>query len=729
MKFSKLSTTLTVMALLIVSGISIPVVSANGGSNGNGGSQTFPAASPTFTGSASHFLLGPITVSASAVNSNKGPALTTTVTQSQSELTYESHALDGDPKPYLPTQDPYSVSSSIPPTVNCGFSSSTGNLACSSVSLGSGGATTQPYGINAYDSAPFTVEPPDQGLCVGGGLVMELLNQGEIQIFNARTLAPVSGVIYLDNLMGLNTFPNGGWSSGGDIMCQYDSANGGHWFITQIVSASNESSGGPFSGCFAALQDACYEGIAVSSTSNPTGAYHVYFVATDKANTDPGSDATPDAYGYAGVLLNDFAKSALTRDAFLMFYDEFDLVSGGFNGAQEFAFSKSALESGAASINVAYEDMGTASNLSPIPTNGAYQPELLPGTAWYEVIPTQVTDPSQYDNANGGTGLMVATLDFIGAGDNRVAVFDWTGLSSLGSPGCSGCGQIQFGGTLLKGVVTYQDEGSPCLAEDYATVSSFCGLGAQKAGPTPLGVNCSLLEDGEPTTGCPEGGIASNGDGATQAFYSDGTIWTAVSTIVNQTFGYGEWETHLGATYWGISVGNSFGNTNAQSNLNNHGSIFSIQSQGYVSAAHEDIEFPAMASGGGEVLMSFTLSGTGGPNGGFYPSSAYAILQGGGDGFGPSTIHVTALGQSPTDGFTEYQFYGTALSYLYRPRWGDYGQAVFDATTGRFYFASEYIQHPNCSPSSWLSDPTCGGTRAPFANWGSSISYLATQEF
>ena len=177
-----------------------------------------------------------------------------------------------------------------------------------------------------------------------------------------------------------------------------------------------------------------------------------------------------------------------------------------------------------------------------------------------------------------------------------------------------------------------------------------------------------------------------------------------------QTFNKGASEVHVGATYWGVEATDSVS-----------GDTFSVGSQGYVSAAHEDLEFPAVAAASGAVLMSFTLSGNGGPtgadNGGFYPSSAYTFV-------GSHVIHIAAMGKSPTDGFTEYQFYGTALSFLYRPRWGDYGQAVFDPTMGRFFFGSEYIQSPNCGNAAFFIDPTCGGTRSPFANWGSSINSL-----
>ena len=60
------------------------------------------------------------------------------------------------------------------------------------------------------------------------------------------------------------------------------------------------------------------------------------------------------------------------------------------------------------------------------------------------------------------------------------------------------------------------------------------------------------------------------------------------------------------------------------------------------------------------------------------------------------------------------------------PRWGDYGNAIFAPFTGgRIYFASQYIQYPNCTGSDFtLTLATCGGTRDAFANWGTSVNYV-----
>ena len=82
--------------------------------------------------------------------------------------------------------------------------------------------------------------------------------------------------------------------------------------------------------------------------------------------------------------------------------------------------------------------------------------------------------------------------------------------------------------------------------------------------------------------------------------------------------------------------------------------------------------------------MDFTLNGNGGPtgadHGGFFPSSAYGRLTSTSGGLLKSTINVANLGQSPQDGFTEYQgFPGTPT----RPRWGDYSWALFVPGTGQ----------------------------------------------
>jgi hypothetical protein len=578
---------------------------------------------------------------------------------------------------------------------------------CDRISLSSGGAVGV-KGINAVDSGAILqgdIEPADQGLCAGNGYVVETNNVGEILIFNTA-LQRKSAVIPLATVMGLASHGTSGWSSGGDVSCLYDQSNGGHWFFTQFVSANSDASGGPFTGCFAGLAT-CYEGIAVSVGSSPFGPYNVYFLNADYNPNEPGSP-----------VLNDFAKIATTRDAFLLFYDEFPLGNPGlvFNGVMEYAFNKNAFELGEPVtlfdntpnpfFTVAIENMG------PLPAPGGSCNAAGGFACWFQVIPAQAPDPSDWDNSHGGSGFMMGALDFFGLGDTRIAVFDWTGLVNLNSPNCVTCSGIHFGGQLFSNVLFYYNEGS---------------LASQKSGPIPLGAECGAAGLSTDAS-CPEGGVATNGDGFTQVSQAQGHLWGAVSTLINQSFASeANPETHLGATYWVIGT-NSFDKSG----------LLSFNSQGYVSPAHEDLEFPAMAAegstqdgnsqggnsqGGNAAIMTFTLSGNGGPtgadNGGFYPSTAYGRVSSTSSGLSGSEIHIADLGLSPTDGFTEYSGYPGPT----RPRWGDYSWAIY--SNGRIFFSTNYIQYPNCTGADFtLTLGTCGGTRDGLANWGTSVNYI-----
>ncbi len=696
------------LSMLAVTGTSLSVSPGNAVGAAPSGASLAPAMSavpmgttgPTATGASSAFgLSGPTLVAPS-----HGTAAASTGAGSLAAFyPQNSHLPSSNPRAAANSHRPSSTAATDPasliPTVSC----QPLGAGCDPVTSTNGGALTNGYAQNATQNGGlygFDIEPPDQALCAGGGYVVEGINIGEVQVFHTD-LTAASPPISLDSLMGLTAL---NYSSGGDVACLYDPSNGGHWFIVEFVSTTSEAVGGTFAGCFAGVYDTCREGIAVSETNNPLGSYYVYFLDPNSVNSDPGQ----------GYLLNDFTKIGNTRDAFLLFYDEFNLNGAtipacpafgclGFNGAQEFAFQKSALEHGRSTVHMAYVNMG----LMPTP-DGSCNTAVF--SCWYEVIPAATPMATQFDNHHDGSGFMVASLDFFGSGDTRIAVFDWTHLGALNSAGCGSCGGITFGEQLFTGLQSYLDEGVPCPA----ALGSYCGLAPQKAGPIPLGDNCvkfSHLSNGK----CSEGGIESNGDGATEASYNGGQIWTAVSTLVDQTFGSAS-ELHIGAAYWAFGT-SSF----------NSGGPLTLSTQGYVSAAHEDIVYPTIAAGvttGQGAVISFSLSGNGGPtgvhHGGYYPSSAFGRLTLSSDGLVGSHLYISALGQSPQDGFSEYDLVGTPY---YSPRWGDYGAAVFVPGLG-FYFASEYIQHPNCGPTAFIHDPTCGGTRDPYANFGTSVNLV-----
>ena len=118
--------------------------------------------------------------------------------------------------------------------------------------------------------------------------------------------------------------------------------------------------------------------------------------------------------------------------------------------------------------------------------------------------------------------------------------------------------------------------------------------------------------------------------------------------------------------------------------------------------------FPSIGvTPGGRGVMTFTLTG---PD--YYPSSAYVTLSA---TAGPADIQLAGLGAAPYDALTEYS---TTPSFF--PRWGDYSAAAVSPGGDAVFIASEYIQAA-CSDALYNTDPTCGGTRGPTANWGTLI--------
>src|SRR5262249_9620664 len=149
-------------------------------------------------------------------------------------------------------------------------------------------------------------------------------------------------------------------------------------------------------------------------------------------------------------------------------------------------------------FNVAIENMG----LLPTPDGTCFSDNTFhrPGiTCWIQVIPAQPPDSSQFDNSHDGSAFMVGALDFFGRGDNRLAVFDWTGLDGLNSHACAACGNIGFGGQLFSDVLSYNNGNNRAQ---------------QKAGPIPLGNECGAAGESTgnpPPASCPEGALATNG--------------------------------------------------------------------------------------------------------------------------------------------------------------------------------------------------------------------------
>ena len=93
-------------------------------------------------------------------------------------------------------------------------------------------------GTGAYANTQFSLEPPDQGLCVGKGFVVETINTA-IRVRNAATGALLTNAEPLNQFFNLapeiiraDPLAFGDFTS--DPKCYFDPANGGHWFMTLL---------------------------------------------------------------------------------------------------------------------------------------------------------------------------------------------------------------------------------------------------------------------------------------------------------------------------------------------------------------------------------------------------------------------------------------------------------------------------------------------------------------
>jgi hypothetical protein len=520
---------------------------------------------------------------------------------------------------------------------------------------------------NADDGSQFSLEPPDQGLCVGGGQVVEAVND-VLAIYNTsvqRQTDATSLTKFFTGESQIVRHEDGSATYGpflSDPKCYYDPELG-QFFMT-ILEIDQDSSTGD-------LGTHSSELIAVSkpgpATTNPADWYH-YSIdtsnnggsAADTADgSSPGTRSLPTHHGCP--CFGDQPLIGADRYGFYVTSNEFSIAGPEFNGAQVYAMDKAALASGTLKLQYVAGE----------PPLG-----LAEGPA-YSLQPATSPSEDDWSNDQGGTEYLLSALDFDATLDNRIALWALTNTSSLATdtPDVS----------LTNVVLDSEVYGQPPDAE-------------QKDGPTPLAqVIQQIYGAKNPKSGASakEELLAANDDRMNQTVYADGMIWGAVNTVVKTENG----PTHVGSAYFGVTPSWS-GDTLAGS----------VDEQGYVAVNQANLLFPSIAvSTNGDVVYTATLSGTD-----YFPSAVYATIESG----GPSSVHVVGPGVGPDDGFTGYPPFGGPTG-----RWGDYSAAVPDAD-GNVWIATEYINQ-SCTLDEFLADPTCGGTRTTLANWSTFVGKVS----
>jgi hypothetical protein len=571
-------------------------------------------------------------------------------------------------------------------------------------------------GLNLYQQRyarggnQFTVEPPDQGMCVGNGYVVEAVND-VLNVFDTagnsalpnNTATNIVGGFPRDvnHAVDLNSFfgygPAINRSTGvraqfvTDPSCLFDTATQ-RFFVVVLTLETNPN------GSFTLAN---HIDIAVSNSANPTGSWTIYRI--DVTNDGSGNPAS----GNACPCLGDYPHIGADAYGFYVTTNAYPWNGNGFNGAQIYAFSKAQLAAGAANVTMVHVD--TWGMVNAPSDAGSTQPGF---TVW----PAQSPGSSNFSLGGGGTEYFLssnaadeATHPVAGFGGNYVSnqIVVWTlkNTSSLNSASPS----LSLGNRIL-GVGTYaippkQHQPGSGSAPGTDVPQGYCINDTTTV--TIAGTGCwRLLFGGQPAHNEVISTPDSNDTRMQQVMYANGKLWGALDTAINPGGG----AQRAGIAWYIVNP-----------------STPKVVMQGYLGAAGYDFTYPAIGvTASGRGVMAFTATGES-----LNPSAAYAPI----DaivGVGAWNVVPGGEGAAPDDGFTSYK---AQVGNPPRTRWGDYGAAAVDGSS--VWIASEYVSTA-CSYTDWGGPffggsgdnllGTCGGAshgpggRTALGNWSTYVS-------
>jgi hypothetical protein len=516
----------------------------------------------------------------------------------------------------------------------------------------------------------FSLEPPDQGLCVGNGYVMETVND-VLDVYNT------SGTSLL-GVTDLNTFyqyPAAIDRSTGlrgpeltDPSCYFDVATQ-RWFHVVLTLDVDPSTG--------AFLGPNHLDLAVSKTSNPLGAWTLYktiYVQDDGTNLTPdhGCSLNPDGTGH-GPCFGDYPHIGADANGFYITTNEYSFFGPEFKAAQIYAFSKRAL----------------AANSSPISVTQIDTTKAVRGTqAGFTVWPSEAPN-GHFATGSGGTEYFLSSNAAAEVNTSKtlaskdLIVWALTNTKSLdSSPNVSLTNTVVQVARYTAPAPSNQKVGSTPLRDCINDTTTKCWAALGLAGP---GTEVESVID-------------SNDTRMQQVTYANGTLVGALDTALKV-----HGKTQAGIEWFSVTA-----------QVTRHGLDADLLGNGYFGRANTNLTYPAIGvNENGVGVMAFTLLGTND-----FPSAAYASFN---TTSGPGSVHVAAAGLGPDDGFTSYAAYSNPNPI--RTRWGDYGAAVIDGS--HVWIASEYIGQ-TCTFTQYTSAPfgMCGGTRTALGNWDTRITEL-----
>ncbi len=568
-------------------------------------------------------------------------------------------------------------------------------------------------GLNHYQQRyarggnQFSLEPPDQGLCVGNGYVLEAVND-VMNVFNTsgQSVLPdntaanivagfprnVNHAVDLNSFYGYAPAINRTTGVQGqfvtDPSCLYDEATQ-RWFLVVLTLEVD-----PATGDFTTVN---HLDLAVSKTSNPTAEWNIYRI-------DVTADGSPGNTGGPCPCLGDYPHIGADANGFYITTNAYPWGPGDFDGAQIYALSKAQLAAGAADVTMVHIDTtGMVNATSPVA-------QTEPG---FTVWPAQSPGSNQFSTDNGGTEYFMssnageeAAGDAFNGSSSDLIVWTLTNTSSLNTASPS----LNLSNTVLPvglyGIPPAQQQpgsGTPATTD---TPQGYCINNTTTATVAGRGCWRLLFNPPQPAHNEVISRPDSNDTRMQQVMYANGKLWGALDTAVTVNGG-----NRAGIEWFIVNPTSS-----------------SLVLQGYLAAAGYDLTYPAIGvTASGRGIMAFTATGNT-----LSPSAAYASIDAV-SGVGAWNIVPGGQGAAQDDGFTSYK---AQVGNPPRTRWGDYGAAAVDGDS--VWVASEYIAHA-CTYTNWGGPFFDGGTgdnllgtcagashgpgvRTALANWSTFVS-------
>jgi hypothetical protein len=507
----------------------------------------------------------------------------------------------------------------------------------------------------------FSLEPPDQALCVGGGHVVEAVNDA-VRVRGTDGSAQ-TGVVGLNPFFGYppaidrTTGLQGPFVT--DPSCLYDPTTRTFFLVILTLEVVPET--GDFTGD---------NHLDIAVAQDPTKTWTIYRLDV----TDDGRAGTP-VHPHCPCI-GDYPHVGVDAHGFYITTNEYSFFGPEFNSAQIYAFSKRALARGDADVLVTQFD-----------TTGADR-----GFNGFTIWPAQSPSTGDYAREADGTEFFLSSnaaeeANGVPGGSSSTSIVTWslTNTESLGSA-----------------------RPNPALHNTRVGVSRYAipPKANQKPGPFPLGqcLNdpaCAtvILRAPDPFAPEVESPLDANDTRMQQVTYTDGKLYGALDTAVSVGGA-----TKAGVGWYIVRPQSRQRSVDAR-----------LLNQGQLGLAGNNLIYPAIGvNANGKGVMAFTLAGDG-----YFPTAAFAAFDG---RAGAGAIFVAAFGNGPQDGFSGYKPFGNPPGTT-RPRWGDYGATAVAGDT--IWIASEYIgQTCTLAQYQAAPFGSCGGTRTALANWGTRISQI-----